>query len=183
MWNILAVYGAGLRGAGGSGDAAAAAIELLAAVLRNVDIMDRSARDSMLTFERGVGDAVITYENEIFAGRAKGQRYDYVVPRSTLLIENPVAVVDGYAERHGAGELARAFVAFLWTPEAQRLFARHGLRPVVPAVAAEVQDGFPAVADLFTIRDLGGWADVERVVFAPGGVYDQALARSRGARP
>jgi sulfate transport system substrate-binding protein len=81
------------------------------------------------------------------------------------------------------GELARAFVAFLWTPDAQRLFALHGLRPVVPEVAAELQDRFPAVADLFTIRDLGGWATMQRVVFASGGVYDQALARSRGARP
>src|SRR5690606_32080750 len=98
-------------------------------VLRNVQVMDRGARDSMLTFERGMGDAIITYENEILVGRKQGQRYDYVVPRSTILIENPVAVVDAQTEKHGTTALARAFVAFLWTPDAQRAFARYGLRP------------------------------------------------------
>ena len=178
MWNILAVYGAAMRGHAGSaaGDRDAA-IELLASILANVRIMDRSGRDSMLTFERGVGDAIITYENEILVGRSNGQRYDYVVPESTILIENPAAVVDAYADRHGTRELARAFVEFLWTPEAQRAYAEHGLRPVDEGVAREVDGRFPSVADLFTIRDLGGWAEMRRAVFDEGGVYERALAR------
>lgn len=178
MWNILAIYGAAMRGHAGvaAGDREAAT-DLLASILANVRIMDRGARDSMLTFERGVGDAVITYENEILVGRLNGQRYDYVVPSSTVLIENPAAVVDAYADRHGTRALARAFVDFLTTPEAQRAYAEHGLRPVVPAVAAEVEGRFPAAGDVFTARDLGGWAALRRVVFDEGGVYDRALER------
>lgn len=184
MWNVLAVYGAGLRGKGGGGEVGAvggqeAAVALLAGVLRNVRIMDRSARDSMLTFERGVGDAIITYENEMLVGRSKGQRYDYVVPASTVVIENPVALIDASIERHGNRALAEGFVAFLWSPAAQRVFAEHGLRPVVASVAAEVAGRFAPVGDGFTVGDLGGWAEVQRVVFGEGGVYERALARSR----
>lgn len=184
MWNVLAIYGAALRGevekARGGEDAT---IDLLAAILRNVKIMDRGARESLLTFERGVGDAIITYENEILVGRAQGKTYDYVAPSSTILIENPVAVVDSYAARHGSLELASAFVAFLVTPEAQRSFAAHGLRPVLPSVWSEVSGGFAQVDDLFSVRDLGGWSKVEERVFKAGGVYDRALEKSREATP
>jgi sulfate transport system substrate-binding protein len=114
-------------------------------------------------------------------GRAEGKRYDYVASSSTILIENPVALIDAYVERHGTREVAQAFVDFLWTPEAQRFYAQHGLRPVVESVASEVQGKFASVDDLFTIRDLGGWAEVERLVFAEGGIYDQALAKSHEA--
>lgn len=179
MWNVLAVYGAAARGKAGAAGSQEAAVALLAGVLRNVRIMDRSARDSMLTFERGVGDAIITYENEILVGRSKGQRYDYVAPPSTILIENPVALIDASIERQGNRALAEGFVAFLWSPAAQRVFAEHGLRPVVASVAAEVAGRFAPVEDLFTINDLGGWAEAQRVVFAEGGAYDVALARSR----
>ena len=176
MWNILAIYGAVTREGGGS---RADAVDLLARILRNVRIMDKGARDSILTFERGVGDAIITYENEILVGRSKGQPYEYVIPKGTILIENPVAVVETYAAAHGSLDAARAFVHFLHTPEAQREYARHGLRPVLDAIAVEVQDQFPAVEGLFTIDDLGGWGEAQRLLFEAGGVYEEALERSR----
>ncbi len=179
MWNVMAVYGAARRGqAGVKPDEA---VDLLARVLANVRIMDRSARDSMLTFERGVGDAIITYENEMLVGQKKGKQYEYVIPRSTVLIENPVAVVDGHTRRHGSELLARAFVEFLVTPEAQRTYADHGLRPVSGVVEAEVARRFPEPGDVFTVEDLGGWAWVERDVFGEGAVYDRAVARARKA--
>jgi sulfate transport system substrate-binding protein len=180
MWNVLAIYGAAIRGQAGipRGDRDAA-IGLLASILRNVKIMDRGARDSMLTFERGIGDAIITYENEILVGQAQGKRYEYVAPSSTILIENPVAILDTYVDHHGSRELAQAFVEFLWTPEAQRFYAEHGLRPVIDSLASEVQERFASVSDLFTIRDLGGWPEAQRLVFAEGGVYERALAKSR----
>ena len=117
------------------GDAAAAET-VLADVLHNVSIMDKGARESIVSFEKGVGDAAITYENEVLVGRKAGRDYEYVVPASTILIENPVAVVDAYADKHGNRELAEAFVAFLRTPEAQRAFTEYGLRPVDAGVAA-----------------------------------------------
>jgi sulfate transport system substrate-binding protein len=179
MWNVAAIYGAVVRGmtsAAGRDDEAA--VELLARILRNVKTMDRSGRGSMLTFERGVGDAIITYENEILAGRRSGKDYDYVIPRGTLLIENPVAVVDAVAERHGATEATRAFVEYLFTAEPQRAFAEHGYRPVLPSVIAETRAKFPEPEALFTVRDLGDWAGLAEHVFAEGAVYDRALARA-----
>ena len=177
MWNVCAIYGAALRGATSApkGDAAAAEA-LLGGVLHNVSIMDKGARESIVSFEKGLGDAAITYENEVLVGRKAGRDYDYVVPRATILIENPAAVVDTYADKHGNRDLADAFVAFLTTPAAQRAFTDFGLRPVDAGVAAQSKDQFPAVADLFTIRDLGGWPTATQTLFAPGGVYDRVMA-------
>lgn len=184
MWNVAAIYGAAIRGqTRAKAQDKQAAAQLVGAVLRNVKALDRGARESLLNFERGLGDAIVTYENEILVGRSKGQDYDYVIPKSTILIENPVAVVDSYAQRHGSSELAKSFVDFLSTPEAQRAFAEYGLRPVLPAVATEVAARFPAVTDLFTIRDLGGWPEVQRSVFEPGAAYDRALALARQEPP
>lgn len=180
MWNIAALWGASLRGhAGVPASDPVAAGGLLRDVLARVRIMDRSGRDSMLSFERGVGDAAITYENEVLLGRIQGRDYEYVIPESTIRIENPVAIVDRNVERHGSRDLAQAFVEFLASPEAQRIYARNGLRPVDPAIAAEFQSTFPAVRDLFTVADLGGWAKLERDVFAEGAAYDVAQQASR----
>jgi sulfate/thiosulfate-binding protein len=183
-WNIAAIWGAALRGhtSAKAGDPEAAKA-LLAGILKNVKNMDAGARESLLHFERGVGDAIITYENEILVGRQKGQKYEYLIPKSTILIENPVAVVDGYADKHGVSEAAAAFVSFLATAPAQRIYAKHGLRPVLPEVANEVAAQYPAPADLFTIRDLGDWKGLQTTLFAPQAAYDAALALSTGVRP
>jgi sulfate transport system substrate-binding protein len=189
MWNVAAIYGAALRAGSGSGTGAgsvhdggkAAAAKLLADVLANVEILDKGARESLLNFERGVGDAIVTYENEILVGRMKGKDYEYVIPKSTILIENPIALVDANTDKHGSRKLAEAFLAFLHTPEAQRGFAEYGLRPVSAAVASELGARFPAVGDQFTIADLGGWERVQKELFAKGAVYDQALEAARGA--
>ncbi len=177
MWNFCALYGAALRGATDAprGDTQAAEA-FMAEVLRNVKVMDKGARESIINFEKGVGDVAITYENEVLVGRKAGRTYDYLVPRATILIENPVAVVDQYADRHGNRDLAEGFVAFLITPEAQKAFVEFGLRPVDPGVAQETADRFPAVKDLFSIRDLGGWTGVAQTLFAPGAAYDRAAA-------
>jgi sulfate transport system substrate-binding protein len=180
MWNVLAIYGAAIRGHAGTkaGDEAAA-VALLASIFRNVKIMDRGARDSMLTFERGIGDAIITYENEILVGRKGGKDYDYVAPSSTILIENPVAVVDANVDKHKSRKLTKDFVDFLFTPEAQRAFAKYGLRPVDAGVAKETESQFAKVSDLFTIRDLGDWEKAQELLFAKGGIYDKALAEAQ----
>jgi sulfate/thiosulfate transport system substrate-binding protein len=176
MWNAAAVFGAAWRGEVPGRPAADSAVaeQFLRAVIGNVAIMDKGGRESMLTFEQGVGDAIITYENEVLAARASGQAVDYVIPESTLLIESPAVVVDAYADSHGTRELAEAFVAFLAAPEAQRAFARHGFRPADSAIAREYAGTFPTVKRPFTIRDLGGWPHVVQQLFAPGGVFDRA---------
>ncbi len=176
MWNALAVYGAALRGKvpGVPAGDTAAAEAFLADVLRNVRVMDATGRESMLTFESGVGDVAITYENEVLVAKRAGKAVDYVVPPSTILIENPAVVVDVYAKEHGTLEVADAFVAFLHGPEAQAAYVKHGLRPADPAAPTDL----PTVADLFTVRDLGGWSGVKESLFAAGAGYDRALAQA-----
>ncbi len=183
-WNIAAIWGAALRGQTSAkvGDQAAAT-KLLAGILRNVKNMDAGARESLLNFERGVGDAIITYENEILVGKQHNQAYEYVIPKSTILIENPVALVDSYVDKHGTREVAKSLIEFLTTAEAQRIYAKNGLRPVLPEVAKEVAASFPTPADLFTIRDLGDWAGVQASVFGAGAAYDTALGQAGSDKP
>src|SRR6185369_7086343 len=120
QWNVNAIYGAALRGlAGVQKDDRAAAQEFLMNVFRNVSIMDKGARESITNYEKGVGDAAITYESEVRVGQAAGEKYEAVVPHSTLLIENPGAVVDVYADKHGTRAAAEGFVDFLHGAEAQ----------------------------------------------------------------
>ncbi|MCO6452351.1 MAG: sulfate ABC transporter substrate-binding protein [Caldilineales bacterium] len=179
MWNILGVYGAALRGhvAGIPADDEAAAQQFLVDVLNNVTVMDKSARDSITNFEKGVGDAIITYENEILVGQQAGQDYEYIIPTSTILIENPVAVVDTHADRHNTRSVAEAFVAFLLTPEAQRVFAEHGLRSVDAEVAEATSNRYPPVDDLFTIEQFGGWPEATPNIFGDDGVYTSLLSQ------
>jgi sulfate transport system substrate-binding protein len=180
MWNILAIYGAGTRGKVVNADDADGAAAFLGTILGNVRIMDASARESLLTFERGVGDAIITYENEVLEGLRQGKKYEIVVPSSTILIENPIAIVDRNAKAHGTEELAKEFLDYVWSPDTQRAFASRGYRPVDEAVKQETQALFKPVNDLFTVRDLGGWDAVKKGVFGESGVYDKALEQSKG---
>ncbi len=180
MWNIAAIYGAALRGGTPATKGSPEAAErFLGEIMARVSIMDTGARESMLTFEKGAGDAAITYENEVLVGRKAGKNHDYIVPRSTIMIENPVAVIDVYAKAHKNEDLAEAFVEFLNTPEVQRTFGVYGLRLVDESVAREVEKRLPKVADLFTIRDLGGWPKVMETLFSPGGRYNRIMASIR----
>ncbi len=178
QWDINAIYGAGLKKsehATGTKDEAAAK-KFLADVHRNIESMDKSGRASMAAFEYGVGDVIVTYENELLARIAKGVQYDIVVPRSTILIENPAAVVGRNADRHGVREAADAFVQYLYSEAAQKLFAKHGFRPVQEELASQMQDDFPQPPDLFTIDYLGGWDEVRSTLYSKRGVWYQVLA-------
>lgn len=178
MWNILALYGAAKRGFvdGVAKDDDAAATEFLKSVLKNVTVFDKGARESITNFEKGVGDVAITYENEVLVGQQKGQDYELVIPRSTILIENPVAVVDSYADKHGTRAAAEAFVKFLFTAEAQKVFAETGLRSVDPAVAKETAANYPAVQDLWDINYFDGWSKATPKYFGEDGIYTKAVA-------
>lgn len=180
-WNIAALWGAAIRGkTSAKANDPEAAAKLLGAVLHNVKNMDAGARESLLQFERGVGDAIITYENELLIGRQKGQNYEIIVPRSTILIENPVALVDRYTDKHDTREVAQALIDFLTTPEAQHIYAQNGLRPVLAEVLKETPDKFPTPADLFTIRDIGDWSGTQKTIFDTGAAYDRALGIANG---
>ncbi|MET0618899.1 MAG: sulfate ABC transporter substrate-binding protein [Thermoanaerobaculia bacterium] len=177
MWNINAIYGAALRGHTGvpANDPAAAA-KFLSSVFKNVSIMDKGARESITTFEKGVGDVAITYENEVLTAQAAGEPLEYVVPKSTILIQNPAAVVDTSVDKHRTREAATAFLDFVVTPDAQRAFAKFGFRPVDADVAKESEGRFPRVEDLWTIEALGGWPKVLEEIYGPQGIWTKVFA-------
>lgn len=177
QWNILALYGAAKRGfvTGVPKDDEAAALEFLKAVLKNVTVMDKGARESITNFEQGIGDVAITYENEVLVGQQNGQTYELVIPQSTILIENPIAVIDTYVDKHGTRAVADAFIEFLFTKEAQETFAQFGLRSADPAVAKATAAQFPAVTDLATIDYFGGWKQATPTFFGDDGIYSKAI--------
>lgn len=178
MWNVLALYGAAQRGfiEGVAKNDEQAANDFLLAVLNNVTVMDKGARESITNFEKGVGDLAITYENEILVGQMNGQDYEMVIPRSTILIENPVAVIDTYVDKHGTREVAEAFVAFLFSREAQEIFAKYGLRSVDPEVAKATSEHYPVVEDVFNIDFFGGWSEATPKFFGETGIYTTIVA-------
>jgi sulfate transport system substrate-binding protein len=181
-WNIVGAYGAEARGKVSGYTADAGAQQLLTKIFTNVKVLDKSARDSIKNFESGNGDAAITYENEVFTAQKAGLPDEMVIPSSTVLIENPVAVVDKNAEQHCVADVAKAFVDFLYTPDAQKLYGTVGfLRPVDPAEAAKGDgDKFAPVKDLFTVEDLGGWPKLDQTVFGPSGVFTNAFRAAQG---
>jgi sulfate/thiosulfate transport system substrate-binding protein len=156
-WNIMAAYGAQLE----QGKSPEEARQYLAELFKNVPVLDKSARESLQTFSSGKGDVLLGYENEAILAQQKGEELDYIVPDQTLLIENPIAVVNEAKDP----ELAQSFVDFLYTPEAQEIFVGKGYRPVVEGTAGA--DKFPKPAALFDITKFGGWDKVNDEFFDP----------------
>jgi sulfate/thiosulfate-binding protein len=180
MWNILSLYGAAKRGfvEGVPADDDAAAQAFLLNVLNNVLVMDKGARESITNFEQGVGDVAITYENEVLVAQKGGQEYEMISPRSSILIENPISVIDASVDKHGTREVAEAFVEFLFTKEAQEIFAEYGLRSVDEEVVAATASQYPTIEDIFTVDEyFGGWAEVTSAMFGEEGIFTQTVAK------
>jgi sulfate transport system substrate-binding protein len=160
-WNIMAAYGAWRREGKTDRQAQASLLKLF----RNVVVQDKSARDSLNTFMSGKGDVLLAYENEALFSKLKGLDVQYVIPRSTILIENPVAVTR--TTEHS--KEANAFLKFLTTRAAQQVFANNGYRPVVEKVLEKNRKRFPARPGEFTIdaKSIGGWAKAQKRFFNP----------------
>ena len=156
QWNIMAAYGAQLEQGASDEEAIAYLRELF---LEHVPVQDKSAREALQTFAGGKGDVMLAYENEAIFAQQAGEALEYVVPEETILIENPAAVVNtGESPR-----AAQAFLDYLYTPEAQAVFASMGYRPVVEGVETAFDSSGPA--GLFTIEDVGGWPEVRSRFF------------------
>lgn len=170
-WNYLAAWGSSLQA--GKGEAAARA--LVAGLFRNVAVLDTGARGSTTTFvQRGLGDVLLAWENEAHLALAETGRgrVEIVVPKSSILAEPPVAVVDAVVDRRGTRAVAEAYLRFLYSPEGQALAAIHHYRPRVPEAAARAGRTFPVVAT-FTVDQLfGGWRVAQKKHFDDGGVFD-----------
>ncbi|MCW2923654.1 MAG: sulfate transporter, periplasmic sulfate-binding protein [Thermoleophilia bacterium] len=149
-WNLMAAYGAWTR----DGTSPKEALDNLETLLRNTVVQSASAREALQVFSQGKGDVLISYENEAITAKAKGQDVEYVIPDKTILIENPGAVTS----TSKSPKAAQAFLDYLWTDEAQRVFGKKGYRPVTKSVYDEFD--FEEPKDEFTIEDLGGWKSV-----------------------
>ena len=160
-WNVMAAYEAQLK----LGKNPAEAVAYLGKLFKNVAVQDKSARDALNTFLSGKGDVLLTYENEAIAAQLKKQSVQYVIPRQTILIENPIAVTKTSDHRNEAN----AFLRYLRTPEAQQIFADNGYRPVVKSVLEANRKKFPIRPGQFTIDQLGlgGWTKVQKDFFDP----------------
>ena len=171
-WNYLAAWAYALGLPGGS---EASAREFVGQVYRNVQVLDSGARGATTTFvQRGIGDVLLSWENEAYLALAESKgEVEIVVPSMSILAEPPVTVIDRVVDRRRSRPLAEAYLEYLYTPEGQRIAARHHYRPRDPEILAEFADTFSDVA-LITIDDVfGGWQNAQQTHFADGGVFDQ----------
>src|SRR6478736_8617265 len=157
-WNLLAPYAAKSNG---GADKAAGLAYVSALVKDHVKVQPKSGREATETFLQGSGDALLSYENEALFVEKKGDPVEHVTPPQTFKIENPAAVLKGSKSL----EAATAFDDYLYTPEAQKLLAEAGFRPVDETVAKDYASKFPMPSKLWTIADLGGWKTVDSTLF------------------
>lgn len=168
--SFLAAWGAVLR-RGGSPEAARAYV---AELYRHVPVLDTGARGATATFaQKGIGDVHLTWENEAKLEVSEaGSALELVYPTASIRAEPYVAVVDANVDRKGTRAAAEAYLAFLYTPEAQEVIARHGYRPVDGDALARHAADFPAL-DLFPVTLVAtDWGEAQRTYFAEGGVFD-----------
>jgi sulfate/thiosulfate-binding protein len=169
-WNIMAAYGAQLR----KKKTHAQAVVYLRNLYKHIVSQDKSAREALQTFLAGRGDVLLAYENEAIFANQNNQELPYVIPKATIRIENPIAVTATSQNK----TTARAFVRYLRTTAAQKIFAQNGYRPVVPAAAKGFS--FPVRPQLFSIKWLGGWAKVDNRFFNPNSGIVTRIQREVG---
>jgi sulfate/thiosulfate-binding protein len=162
-WNIMAAYGAERR----LGKSDAQATAYVQKLFQHVVSQDTSGANATNTFLAGKGDVLITYESEAINARLQGRDIRYVIPRQTMLIQLPIAVLKNSSNKDKANQ----FIQYVKSAPSQQLFAQYGFRPVDPKVAKEpsVVKEFPARPGIFKIDDrfLGGWRTVDKKWFDP----------------
>lgn len=180
-WNFLAFWGFITQ----TGGTEAEALDFVTKVYRNVSVLAKDARDATDIFlRRKQGDVLINYENELILANQEGLAKNIfsVIPQVNISIDNPIAVVDKYVSRRGTRKVAEAFVKFLYSPEAQREFAKVGFRPFYPTLVQEFASKYPPINNLFTVQAFGGWSAIQEKFFKDGGVFDQIQATIGGRR-
>ncbi len=172
-WNFLAAWAYAKQRYGSDEKAR----EFVTRLYKNVPVLDSGARGSTTTFvRRGIGDVLLAWENEAFLALdelGKG-RFEIVVPSISILAEPPVALVDANAKRKGNLQLAEAYLEYLYSPEGQRIVARHYYRPFKPQYA-DAQDlkRFPKLELITVEKEFGGWEKAQGRFFSDGGVFDR----------
>jgi len=178
-WNYLGAWGFELRRSKGDAEKAK---EFVRKLYKNVPVLDSGARGATTTFvERGIGDVLINWENEILLG-AKDlgkDKFEIVAPPSSILTEPTVAWVDRVTKRKGTEAIAKAYLEHLYSDEAQEVLAKHYYRPRTESVAQKHASTFPKI-ELFTLAEVGeNWQKVHKTHFSDGGIFDQIQRLNR----
>ena len=172
-WNYLGAWGYVL---GKTGKSEAKAKEFVAALYKNVPVLDSGARGSTTTFvERKIGDVLIAWENEAFLALKEfgADKFEIAVPSVSILAEPPVTLVDKVVDKHGTRALAQAYLEYLYTPEGQEIAAKNFYRPRLSEIAKKYGKNFAQIK-LFTVDEVfGGWGKIQKAHFDDGGVFDQ----------
>jgi sulfate/thiosulfate-binding protein len=171
-WNVLAAYGSQLR----EGKKPGAATNFLLELFRHVVSQDTSGRNALNTFLAGRGDVLLTYENEAKLAQTQGKPVYYLIPKATIRIENPLAIL----AKSAGNSAAQAFYRYLYSRQGQELWAQNGYRPVDQSVYQEHKADFPLRPQLFTIKYLGGWSKVTPQFFDPQNGIMARIERSLG---
>jgi sulfate/thiosulfate transport system substrate-binding protein len=174
-WNYLAAW-AYANGTFGGDEAKN--IDFVAQLYKHVPVLDQAARGSTTTFvEREIGDVLLAWENEAFLAinELGPDKFDIVVPPSSILAEPPVAVVDANVDAKGTRKVAEEYLKYLYSDAGQNIIAKNFYRPSNPSVVdpAELKR-FPELK-LISIDDpiFGGWKEAQPKHFGDGGVFDQ----------
>ena len=159
-------------------------LDYMAKLFRNVPVLDTGARGATTTFvERGIGDVLIAWENEALLTLDEPDtrgKFEIVVPSISIKAEPPVAWVDRNVAKHGTRKQAEAYLRFLYTPEGQRLAAKHFYRPAEPdKVPAADLARFPKVAMVTVDSAFGGWKKAQAEHFGDGGLFDRIQQAAR----
>jgi sulfate/thiosulfate-binding protein len=177
-WNFLAAWAYGLKAFKGD---EAQTKALVKAIYDNAPVLDTGARGSTVTFaQRGIGDVLITWENEAFLAQQEfgADKFEIVTPSLSILAEPAVALVDGNVDAKGSRKAAEAFLDYLFKPETQALIAKFGYRPAFPKYAAASDLKRFSKVELVTIGEgFGGWPAAQKKFFADGGVFDEIQKR------
>jgi len=172
-WNYLAAWAYALKAYNGD---EAKVKEFVARLYKNVPVLDSGARGSTTTFaQRGIGDVLISWENEAFLAQQELGRdqFEIVIPSLSILAEPPVALVDKNADKHKTRKAAEAYLEWLYSESGQAIAAKHYYRPRLEAVAQKYTGRFPKI-NLVTIDEaFGGWQKAQKLHFEDGGTFDQ----------
>lgn len=173
-WNYLAAWGYALEKNHQDEQQAKAFVK---ALYKNVPVLDSGARGATNTFvQRGLGDALLTWENEAFLAinELGKDQFEIITPSLSILAEPPVALVQAIAEKRGTLKVAQAYLEYLYSPTGQRLAAKHYYRPVKPEYADATDVArFPKLRTFTIDQVLGGWKKVQAIHFQDGGLFDQ----------
>ena len=176
-YSYLAAWGYAEKKYGGD----AKAREFVGKLFKNVPVLDTGGRGATTTFvQRGIGDALLTFENEVqlIKNELGGADFEVVYPSVSVLVEAPVAVVDKYADKHGTRATAQAYLEYLYSDAGQELAAKHYYRPRNEKVFAKyAAERFPKIA-LFSVDEaFGGWTKAQKTHFDDGGTFDQIYVK------